>query len=171
MRYKAKYKPELICSKDSTRYVLNNAEVLMLNDQPKMVATDGRRLVVIPVEADESERGPIPPQALKFARQARVSKKTDTVVMGLNGSISFENGWTMPRENKEDRTPYPNIQNVIPEHSPTVRIGINAKQLHELAQALGDDVVILNITDAGGAIKVTLQRDEAFGVIMPFRIA
>lgn len=168
MKLKTKYRPELICSKDETRAVLQNAELTELDGKTSLVATDGRRLLVLPVEADSKEYGPVPPVAFKLARQHRSSKMADVVQITLNGKVEFENGWTIPRP---EQLKFPNVKTVIPEQPPRYRVCISAKYLHEIANSLGVDQVILEIRDANDPLTIRAQHEEGFAVLMPVRIS
>lgn len=171
MKISSKYKPELICSKDRTRGVLLDANVRLVKGKPALVATDGRRLVVVPVEAEEKEFGPVPKEAIQLARAKRQDKKQSVVKMILNGKIELENGWTLPRPKQEGLANYPNVDHVIPEERNTdMKICFNAKMLHELAQAMGVEVVTLKF-QPNGAILVTAENEEAYGVLMPCRMS
>lgn len=173
MKYSTRYKPELICSKDGTRPSIEDAELREINGKPVLCATDGRRLVVIPVEeCDPSEYGRVPKKALQFAKQSRKDKRQPIVKLDLNGSVKFENGWTMPRE---QGLIFPNVQSVIPGNRQEIKVCFNAKYLYEIAQAMGVENVSLGFVQQGSqvidAIRVTAENEKAFGVLMPVRIS
>ena len=170
MKLKSKYRPELICSRDATRMVLTNANLGFVKGKQCLVATDGKRLLVLPVEGEqlEKENGPVPREALKLAREKRPSRKQDVVSIVLNGKCELENGWTLPRPTQEDMK-YPNVEQVIPTPSSMdQKISFNARFLWEIAQALGVEHVILT-HNPGGAITVTSPHEEAYAVLMPMR--
>ena len=63
-------KIELVASKDATRFALVNPYL----DGNQLVATDGKRLVAIPVELDVHDtNGPVECEVLKQSRQIGVS--------------------------------------------------------------------------------------------------
>lgn len=169
MKIKTKYKPELICSKDHCRPSIHEPHIGVVRNQTTLSATDGRRLVVVPVEADESEYGYMPKEALQLARQKREDKKQDVISLGVNGCITLANGWTLPRP-KQSQLKYPNVDMVIPEKT-AVKISFSAKYLHELAQAMGVDVVSLSFDSDTSPILVTAQNEPAYGVLMPVRVS
>lgn len=171
MKFKTKYKPELICSKDASRRGITEPNVGKVKGKTCLTATDGRKLVVIPVEANESEFGIIPKDAIVLARQKRESKKQDTVSVQVNGCIQLANGWTLPRPNQADFN-YPNVEQVIPERRSTDhKISFNAKFLYQLAMSMGADVVMLQFQDSMAPIVITTPGDEAYAVLMPCRIS
>lgn len=171
MKFKTKYKPELICSRDATRKAITEPNVGKVKGKTCLTATDGRKLVVIPVEADESEFGVIPKDAIVLARQKRESKRQDTVSVQVNGCIQLANGWTLPRPNQADFS-YPNVESVIPERrSSDHKVSFNAKFLYQLATSIGADVVVLQYRDNMSPIVITAPGDEAYAVLMPCRIS
>lgn len=167
MKLRTKYKPELVCSKDGLRPKLNSPSLETVNGKKRIVATDGRRLAVIPVEAFSEESGTVPIKALEFARKNKKTPKQDSISINLNGKIEFENGWTMPAP---EQLGFPDVEHVIPKEDAKISLTLNAKILYDLARALGNEVITLNIIDALCAIRVTVPQDEAFGVIMPVRV-
>jgi DNA polymerase III sliding clamp (beta) subunit (PCNA family) len=171
MKLKAKYRPELICSKDATRFVLTEPHVKVIKGKPSLCATDGRRLLVIPIEAEKSEFGTLPKDAIRLARSTRQDKRQDNLHLNLNGCITLPNGWTLPRPKQEDFSNFPNVEQVIPNpDKQTCVVSFDAKLLYELSQAMGVRQVVLKFQDKGSAITVTSPREEAYGVLMPMRI-
>lgn len=170
MKIPKKYRPELIVSQDKTRPVLNNVEIREIEGQPMAVATDGRKLVAVPVEAEKSEYGQLPPTALKFARQAMASKKQDHVVLEVSEkTVTFENGWSMPRQEQHD---FPSLREILEKKPVKLRISFNAEFLAQMAKAFGTDNVILEFPEREmDPITVKSPHDKAFGVLMPVRIA
>ena len=60
MRIKTKFNPEMIASRDKTRAALQSSQLKTYNGKDVVVATDGRRLIVVPVERSEGEMDPSP---------------------------------------------------------------------------------------------------------------
>lgn len=168
MRVKTKYKLELICSRDNLRPAIENLSLREVKGKPSLCATDGRKLVVIPVvESDPSEYGNVPKEALTIARRKRQDKRSDTVKLVLNGKVEFENGWTMPRDQE---LTFPNVESVIPGARSETQISFSAKYLYEIAQSMGVDTVTLNLSSNNtDPIRVTAPGEEAFAVLMPLR--
>lgn len=167
MRIQKKYRPELIASKDGLRPAIQEPWISNHKGKDVLVATNGRGLVVVPVELEEGEEGQVPQKALKFARANVLDRKSTSVSFALNGSVQFENGWSMPRGPKQ--TDFPNWTTAIPEEAP-ISVSINVKQLFELAQAMGCEIVSLHIKSPSDAVIVKpTDRNGAFGVLMPYR--
>lgn len=166
MKLRRKYRPELIASKDATRAVINDLQISEHEGKPVLVATDGRKLVVVPITLEKGEKGRLPKDALAFAR--KTAHRKDDLTMSLNGKVEFPNGWTMPL--KLDGN-YPTWQTVVPEKADRKhRISFNAKFLYELAQAMGTDEVVLHMGTAMDSIIVEPGvSDGEFGVLMPCR--
>lgn len=166
MRIAKKLRPELITSRDKTRECLTRAELTDHKGSAVLVATDGRRLLVVPVDKEEGDTdGPIPTEALKFSRSAIRDKKTTEVQFSVNGGIKFSNGWTMPRP---EQLRFPTWQQVIPEkgkHS----ISFRAKFLMELATAMGCEDVTISFDGPNTPIYVEPSEgaNGRFAVLMP----
>lgn len=168
MKLRRKYRPELIASKDATRFVINDLQISEHEGKPVLVATDGRKLVVVPVALEENEKGRLPKAALIFARKH--ANRKDDITMRLNGKVEFPNGWTMPLLEEGN---YPTWQQVVPsKESRKTRIAFNARFLYELAQAMGAEEVVLHMGDPMEAIIVEPGvSDGEFGVLMPCRLS
>lgn len=168
MKIKRTYRPELIVGKGKFRPVLNDASLQTHEGKDVLVATDGRRLVVLPVTREDGDTdGAIPPKAMQIAREA--AHKKDPLSIKCNGKIEFVNEWTMPRPN---HGAFPNFAQVIPAaESRTTKVSFNAKFLYDLARAIGRDTVTLNIGGPLDAILVTPAgpADGEFGVLMPVK--
>ena len=81
---------------------------------------------------------------------------------------------TMPRKNLEGYS-FPQWQKVLPNPDRGgIKIGLNAKFLYEIAQALGGDRVVIEILNATSPIVVKGSGDNyiegSIGVLMPVRI-
>lgn len=172
-------KPELVCSKDATRPILQQAYL----KGDRLVATNGRSLAVIPVEREDGDTdGFISPAALKAAR--KLAKRRDAVSIKANGCLALADGTQLPRTEPGQ---FPNYEQVIPktpEESHKITLALDAKMLLDLAQALGSDKVKLCIT-GGDTVQPILvspleqnrfgaalgkAKEGAFGVLMPIRL-
>lgn len=176
MKFSAKCKPELCASKDETRPHINRVELDVANK--KMVATDGHRMVVIPVETDDHDTsGPISSAALDAARKHAKKTGGDAEIKS-NGALVVA-GATFDRD--KNAMAFPPWKMVVPKRAP-ITIRLNAKYLLEIAKAIGskDDLVALAITGDLDPILVyanngaTNERyldgeNDAFGVLMPCR--
>jgi hypothetical protein len=165
-----RYRPELVVSKDETRY--NLTEPYLDAPAKRVVATDGHRLVVLPVEVDEGEGSRyVDRDLLRVARR------------WLGGVVG---GPTWPEDPSLASAKFPDWKAVVPKkpgEPGTVTIGLDLRLLEGILKALGPgkDVwgdpsakVALTVdpSDPKSAIFVKLARefdvpDAAFGVLMP----
>ena len=142
-----------------------------------VAATDGRILAVVPIEREEGDvDGLIGADVFRKARPTG-SRSAYTVVRP-NGSIVYS-----PKGKDADGTvavlrpdgAFPKWGEVVPDNK-GLRVSLNAELLHNLAQALGDDIVTLTFAEGAGsgdpgAILVNTGPDGiegAYGVIMPY---
>ena len=159
-------KIELCASKDPTREAINQAYL----DGDTLVATDGRRLVTLPANRDEADKdGYISPDALKQARKGKGVFPIDASQAGFLTVAAIR----MPRQ--ESYT-FPNWRQFVPKDEAPVAIGLNAKWLWEMAQAMGVEFVKLGIRGDTNPISVSpcgalIPVPEARGVLMSVRIA
>ena len=172
MKIKKECKIELIASRDETRHVLCNPYL----QGSKLIATDGQRLVAIPVELEEGDSdGPIDCSAFKLSRKTSSGEKLSKI--SANGCLKVQTKdgeITMPRKNLNGYS-FPQWQKVLPNPDRGgIKIGLNAKFLYEIAQALGGDRVVIEILNATSPIVVKGSHEnyieESIGVLMPVRI-
>jgi hypothetical protein len=155
MKFDRDYKPELIVSKDAARWALNFVE--LDKDERRMVATDGQRLVALPVEPEEHDTsGPIDAKTISEARKLAKSVKADKAEISCNGALKLPNGATTPRPERHG-TAFPPWRQVVPAPQKPV-IALNAKLLKELAEAIGQDDYVIALAfdpeDPEGPIRV-----------------
>jgi len=170
-----------VVAKEATRYAIRGAKLDKADDgKPVLVATDGRRLAVVPVEdAEDDHEAVLPLDALKAAEKG--SKRFPATV-SVNGTVRVQADRVNPAvaefqpEDPESR--FPDWRQVVPEKGKgTVRLTVNAKMLHELASALGSDSVTLELVPGDdGEVSDPIRAEPAgeregqpgsFGVIMP----
>jgi len=167
-------KIEAVASKDT--YRIQTSAAYLQGD--KLIATNGRAIVVLPVEREEHDTdGYIPAKALAAARKLA---KRDMAHLAANGCITLKDGSTMPRDNLGGAV-FPNWQQCVPkepEQSHPVRIGFNVKLLAEIAAAMGTETVCIRIQDEKspimvyptGATRMNEASPNAVGVLMPVRL-
>ena len=176
MKMDARFKPELIVSKDKQRVAIATCYL-----QGKfLLATDGRMLVKIPVEREEGDTdGPVTIEAIAAAR--KLGRKLGLVVIACNDALVTPDGASFPRN---AAVSYPQVEQAIPGKRKEVKLGLNAALLKALADALGDDgktgVVLAYEVGADGTpgttpISITLNcaaggRDGIKAVLMPMRV-
>lgn len=178
-------KLETVCSKDPFRYVLAEP-YLDLKDKgdPKVVATNGVSLVVMPVTVhDDETEGVIPIPALKLSRTLGRKSGNEGTIWAINGTAKCVNDQTFPRAD----VVYPNWREVLPEkRSEGIRFSLDARELLKIADALGTPTVtlVLRRDDPSlGVAKVlpcslrpaennkafAVPEPRAFGLISPIR--
>lgn len=191
MIYNPKHRPHLCAAKTATRYAIQGVAVHQHPDgRPRMVATDGRTLVVCIGKAEDGDNIPAAPVVIpanvveenakggaKHDRKLRLSEcpddgphpATHNIRAIANGRPGVEFSGMV-----EDRR-FPDYEAVIPKGKPTTSVLLNAKYLWNLIRAMGAEsaCVRLNITDGMSPVKVEpvnvdgSDAPEGFGVIMP----
>ncbi len=141
-------------------------------DKKRLSVTNGNILAVIPVDLSEGDTsGPVTTEVIKAARATR----SERVEITCNGGLGVD-GKTFERP---DLGKFPDIDRVIPDGEPEFSVGLNARLLFELAEALtvsnkaNPPIVKLDFYDltGKGAIRVTAGKNpDAIGVLMPCRL-
>ena len=176
MKIQKQFKIEKVASRDEARPVLNSVHINADGENAFAVATDGKRLAVVPIDLDSGdlsgENSPrqvnMPLAAIKAARKfGGNGKSAPPISIQLNGEARLLDGSTHPYESGT----YPNWKAVMPSpEAANLRVTINAKYLFELAEAIGSaESVTLHIEDSISAIRVTGEHQDAVGVLMPRR--
>lgn len=167
-------KLELCAAKVDARYAMKNLYLETDGPNgPRLCATDGRTLAVVPVELEEGdEAGLVSVDALKIARQgaghgkARIECNKSLRAWGKRGPLTFER----PSEGNFPDIRAPDLLST--EEAPKgLKIRLNAKLLYNIAQAFGADEVELTIpTDKDKPVFVRglMQAiPDAVGLLMP----
>lgn len=179
----SKCKMEKLCDENRGALQYLKLETYPNTDKPpKLISCNGHALACLTVEADPAEAGFVPVKAIQAAR--KIDKRGDLNIT-LNGACVFSDNSTMPRpkEGVDNDGRYPDWQKVVPDKPVTVRLGINAKLLFTLSEALGahNNYVTLELTAEKiegegtpsqiGAMYVRVpNQHNRFGVIMPVRV-
>lgn len=176
MELNKRHKIEKVCTPArDNRPVMENPYLREQNGRWELQATDSYKLVAIPVEVSEGDtEGAIPVSAVKGTDSVG---KDGIRRIAANGSVSYasKSGGevTLPRP---DKGAFPNFDQLVPAytHNGTheFQIAFNAKMLYELAQALGDDQVVLTMQSPLRPIGVRPRStdNDAYGLVMPVRI-
>lgn len=167
MQIDRKYKIEKAVSTDTLRENLQNVFV----SRRHAVATDGTILAIVPVHTEQDdEPGWLTPEALKHARKVSV-KGQDSLVLRMNGAQFLSDGTVMTRP---DEHKPPKIYHLLrrAHEGRSYRIGVNARYLKDLADALGSEELVLECGKGTEAILVRPIRHEegTIGLIMPIRL-
>ncbi len=176
----ANVKPSKVLSKDKGRPLLCSAN---LQETPEggweLAVCDGFKLARVPLEINGSLDDVIVAGEIS-ADALRAIEKGAARAFTANGTVTPRNrygsvaGPSFPRNTALGE--YPNLERLTPDKDPAAfSIGLNAKYLHELAMALGSDVVQLTFTiDAAGVPMATRPMHVAShldnggrGVLMP----
>lgn len=169
-----------VATEKSGRYVLQHVHLKTDPDGSRWLeATDSYKLVRVPAEqADDDADGLIPAAAFVEARKVRtggsVSSTTDGAV-----SYTLKAGGTAATRLGEGQ--FPKSEQLFPVDEPVFTVGLNARYLLDIAEALGanlDNVVIAFAPDKGDPSKpsalrpmvVTGQQSEGKALLMPVRI-
>ena len=132
----------------------------------KLVSTNGKGLVAIPVELDPDDTpGLIPVDAIKAARKREAVSHR----LVCNGDVSIpETGVKYQRP--EDQ--YPDYKAVTPKRSGQITFDLDAKLLEKICSALKtgprDEITRLMFTVKGPGDPIRIDTDSgAYAVIMP----
>lgn len=184
MQIDRKYKPELCVTKDPNRMPLKLLCVDTSREQTVVAATDGRQLVVVPVEVSVDERklavdGKYLLQTRAIAYARRQSQKHPNLVLGLG-----EKEVVVPVDDeqlhlkRDTASVFPNWRQVVPKCG-GFKVSFDAQILLKLQQAMGAEAVTLEFaTQSPGVfpereavlVKPCNQGwNKAFGVMMSMR--
>jgi hypothetical protein len=186
-------RPDKVASKDDTRPAMTHLFLRLRRAGKKgtgkviggmIEATDSYKLVRLPVEFDDTDE---PTEG--FLPAAMFTGKQVIAMTVRNGEVAVTNTdgvRTLERPDMNGRT-YPDVDKLLDpilENMGPLRIGLNARYLYELAQAMGDDTVVLGFSRHGrgsfnnlrpmlvlpGTSSTTTERDGPLGVLMPIRL-
>jgi DNA polymerase III sliding clamp (beta) subunit (PCNA family) len=166
-------KIEACVSNDETRLPLGFPYLDVQDGKGTLVATDGRKMVILGVELGQNDvQGWVSIPALVAARKA--AGKSPDVVIECNGACKLTDGTAFPRPLDSDFR-FPNWRQVVPEEGrkSVFRVSFNPEYLMELAKALGstDKVVLEFGADNCDPILVTGCGCGGVGVLMPIHIS
>lgn len=188
MRLDTNFRLEKACASGPGRYSMESA-FLDTEDEgaPKLVATDGRILAVVPLDPEEVEEGetsgPVTVEALREAR-----KPARRLPNGLGARIVANGGLEIGRPQEPVTLPrpeggeFPRWRAVVKDNSGGFRVAFNPRILLALAEAIGSPNG-LALTFAPGKKATThpirvdpcgeharTGADPAFGIIMPITV-
>lgn len=166
MQIDKKFRIEKAVSTDANRECLQN----IWTSRRHAFATDGKILAAIPVTSQRDDApGWLTPEALKLARRA--FKGTDSIVITLNGRMVLPGGVTLPRpEGQRFPRVYQLFRRALADKRS--RIALNASQLKDLADALGNEEIVLEFGENDKAVLVRPinESSAAVGLIMPIKL-
>lgn len=169
---------EKCASKEKNRVSLQHAYL----KGSQLIATNGKAMVQLPVELQEHDvDGYVSTEALKAARKA--AGRLDQASLQANGALTLPSGQSFPRPTEASvGYPYPNcdpVWNPVWGRDYKWRVALDAGMLLEIAQAMGTEGVILEITGENEPIRVrptstrtcSVAEPKAKGILMPIKIA
>ena len=172
-------------SKDASRYAIDG---VAYRDNG-LVATNGRILAFVPcldenTDAPTGGDGPILTiQTMKDAKRA-AGRGEQTGIL-LNGNAQVIDGPAHELHPATTDWTFPDYKNVVPTDAPAFTVGLNAKLLHELAQAIGSDELQISFhreeidhgpPDGPAMVRPIVNGDvpegktAPWGVIMPISV-
>jgi hypothetical protein len=168
------YKPELVASKDEERF--NLLDPYLDVEAERMVATDGHRLVAVPVEIEEGDvSGYVSRDLLKVGRRKAGKLEPSIQIINRIDLLPHEIEWPC----LQGRT-FPAWRGVLPPYHEgdegTVTIGLNSKLLKGIADALGSEgLVALTVkldspSTSPLLVRAFLGQEDEIGILMPCRI-
>ena len=166
MRIDKKYHLDKAVSRDPSRESLQN----IWTSQRHAFATNGRILAAVPIDQERNDTsGWLTPEALKLARRA--SKASDSIVISLNGQMNIPGGVTLPRPTVNR---FPHVFRLLRSafSNRTVRIGLNASYLKDLADSIGSDEIVMEVAKPDDVILIrpVQESNSACGLLMPVRL-
>lgn len=139
MRMCKEFKPELVFA-TGRRLSLSCPYLDIETDKEgirvgRIVATDGQRLLVIPVELDDDDtEGSIPVSAFVLARKGTQKHFGEIIIHCTEGVCSMTDGGTVPRP---DNGRFPGWRGVVAYPPVTQEISFDPSLLFSLAKAMG----------------------------------
>ena len=141
MRYPKECKIHLAAAKEESRYMITSVQLdLSEPEAAVLVATDGRGLAVVHGEQQATDtEGQIPVEAIKAAAKSAMGEKGKTKYSTIecNGTAEVKDkegnlsSFQRPTDCK-----FPDWRKIVPKEG-KYTIGLNARKLWELAQAIG----------------------------------
>lgn len=171
--------PVYCASNDETRYVLNG---VCIRGNPA-IATDGRSMFACLASRDcDEHQGDvvIPTRAIKKGMPKRKSSVLPCITLkdGDAPVVSILDKQLDTTEIKPIDGKFPKLNGVVPDQSKhTLRLGLNAKLLSNIAEAYGDSELVLHLDPSRfeeygykDAFFVTGKTRDAVAVLMPILI-
>lgn len=182
MKLNKNYKIEKAASTDDLKPGLQG--VFIDAEEKRAVTTNGYILASVPVENAPEKNWFIPSNVFNEIKK-HTGKKEDVEIEFEGDEIAFEMLNKTVKMNLENENNFPDYKRLIyhKDHKPFLKIGINPKQLLDLAEAFGNkESIVLNFYDdakkdvetkyyAGSIGAESLNPDlNAFGLISPFNL-
>tara|TARA_R110000851_G_scaffold268071_2_gene420666 strand:+ start:1702 stop:2355 length:654 start_codon:yes stop_codon:yes gene_type:complete len=183
MKFDKKMKLHLATG-DPGRYSMEHVQLEVDDDRAaRLIATNGRVLVVAPVEIDDDDTaGPIPSDAIKQA-VAHATAKAPLADVSANGTVRVKTKAGTVEHERPEGEEFAKWKQVVPKGDVVHRIALNPKLLLEACKALGaEESVVLEYREEKGPLMIRPGQslfggevDSAdfanrYGVIMPITL-
>lgn len=164
---------ERVAAKDELRPVL--MQPWLDADEGMLVAANGFALAAVPVECDGNDvTGPMPIDALKYARKKTIKSETPEITAG-RAELAFAD-MKMERQHMGDFPNYRELLDKAKNHpGQHFAIALNAEYLLQIAKAIGavDGCVIVDFALDPAApmyVRSLSAANEGEGALMPVRV-
>lgn len=174
MRLEPDTKIHLACAPVGQRYGMDFVMLRADVNPPRLEATDGRILAVVPVEFDDDEEATsalIPAADLAEVYKGRTSEARS---LSSNGHVTLRRGPITLTSGgaTSDTAPFPRTQAILDgSEEPAVTVRLDVSLLQRLAKAIGAEAVTLRIpanSERGCVTKpIKVEGDKGYGAIMP----
>lgn len=172
MKIPKSLKIEKCVSKDPDRNVLHHVFVEKSSHKKGYAcATNGICCVRIPVELDEGDsEGAISIEAIKQARMI-TSKELEYLEFALNEKVIVKSDSVKSEYERFNHLTFPKTSAVFPKGKVKAFVSLNVRLLKMVADALGTDIVFLEIRESHQAIVIRPNDQSDFkAVLMPCEI-
>lgn len=171
-------KIEAVCSTDETREVITHPYLEIKDGAARVIATNGRAIVAIPVEVEDGEEsGWVSIPALAAARKACASRgpEKDVASVHCNGTCRTATA-DFPRPFKDSEMKFPNYRQVIPdgEQKGVFKLAFDVNILAAVVKAAGGTGIVsvhqpADDPDAPMTLSIQGAKDGTVAVMMPCR--
>ena len=172
MRMNKEFKPELVFSA-GPRYAMSSPyldiETVEGVRVGRIVSTCGRRILVVPVQVDDTDtQGSIPISAFVLARKNTQKHCAEIIIFCTEGVCSFPDGGTIPRP---DVGRFPAWRAIVEQPPVTQEITFDPSLLFSLCKAMGTaNRITLKIPVRPGAIHLvggSIDHQAENALLMP----
>lgn len=159
MKIYKKFRPEKAVGKNDDPTDINTKVFV---ERERVVATDGRIAVMIPIEIEENDaiRNLVDPYIFREAR-SYTDKEADYLEMQFkgddaDGKVILKNGIELPYQLVKANTELvpPNYDSIVPEGKPKFQFAVNLTQLNKVAHALGTGQIVIHYYGPKIALKI-----------------
>lgn len=171
-------KIEAVCSTDETREVITHPYLEIKDGTARVIATNGRAIVAIPVEVEDGEEsGWVSIPALAAARKACASRgpEKDMASVHCNGTCRTATA-DFPRPFKDDAMTFPNYRQCIPneDQKGIMKLSFDVNLLAAVVKAAGGTGIVRVYQPqddplAPMTLSIDGAKDGTLAIVMPCR--